>query len=111
VLDHTIFTGVVRDDGEAPTRHQTVAQRGQGAFECAALVIHGDAQALKEAGKVGRAGSRPQRRANCIDEVIARRERLPQSAACHGPGKPASPRLIGEVTKDRGQGVLVGRIE
>ena len=59
-----------------PPGVEPVAQRGQRALEPRKLVVHGDADGLKESSKFRRARSRSEHGANRADEIVARRERL-----------------------------------
>src|SRR5881394_2373136 len=56
VFHDAIFAGVIRDDAEPTTRHERVAQPGQRGLEGFELVVHGNAQRLKQPREIRRDG-------------------------------------------------------
>jgi hypothetical protein len=75
MLHHPILARVVGDDGEHAVRREPVAQHGERALERADLVVHLDPERLEYPREVPRPAARPERAADRVHQMIARRER------------------------------------
>src|SRR5437667_9511011 len=95
VLHNAIFSGMVRNDAESAARDERVAHYRQGSDQRAELVIDGDAEGLKQAREIRRAGPRPQDGANRVHEIVAHGERGRQPAPDDFLCKRPPPSLVG----------------
>src|SRR5262249_44918210 len=53
ILHDAVFAGVVGDHGEGPARFERVTKRGERGREVVQFAIHGDAESLEDASKIG----------------------------------------------------------
>ncbi len=107
VLDPPVFERMERHDGEPPARHQQPLGRLQTAVELAELVVDGDAQRLKGAGRRVEPGLDSRHRgADDVGELEGALDRLALSRRDDGSGDPAGKALLAEVADQAGEIVL-----
>src|SRR6266513_3556926 len=97
VLDDAILTRMVRDDGHAAAGDERRPQRRQPQVELLELLIHDDAERLKQAREVRRPRARAQRLADRVHQVVARDERRVAPPLHDHLREPLRPPLVGEL--------------
>src|SRR5882672_1671315 len=106
MLDDAVFARMVGDDPQPAAGNQRVAKLGQCNGELTQLVIHGDAQSLKQPREVSRPRPGSQFRADRVHEIIALRKRSPEAPPHDLLRQGAGAALVAEIIERRGQALL-----
>src|SRR5213076_1532440 len=75
VLDDAVLARMVGDHRDPAARHERCSQRRKRQVELLELLVHHDPQRLEQPRELRRPGARPQRLADRVHEIVARRER------------------------------------
>ena len=111
MLYHTIFPGVIRDDGEQPVRGEPVAQLRQRALERAELVIDRNANRLEKARELAGTHPRAERAANRPNEIIAGGQQAILAAARDLAREAPRAGLVSIRAKNVSQGGFIQRVQ
>src|SRR5690349_252942 len=90
---------------------QTFTQLGKRTLQCGELVVHGNAQRLKEPGEVRWSRPRPKRSANRTDQVVADGKGPVPSAPNDLASQSMGAVLVAVLAEDGCQGMLIERVE